>query len=100
MIVGEERRGLIVPLRVSVVLLAALLLTPIGVAGPARAEEANTELAKKTQNPVADLISIPLQNNMNFGIGPNHRTQNVLNVQPVIPFNLNQQKTRLERGSF
>jgi hypothetical protein len=28
-----------------------------------------TELAKKTQNPVADLISVPLQNNFNFGAG-------------------------------
>ena len=26
-----------------------------------------SELAKKTQNPVADLISVPLQNNFNFG---------------------------------
>lgn len=51
-------------------------------------EESESELAKKTQNPVADLISIPFQNNMNFGLEPNHRTQNVLNIQPVIPFNL------------
>jgi len=33
-------------------------------------QEANTEeLAKKTQNPVADLISVPLQSNFNFGAG-------------------------------
>lgn len=37
---------------------------------------------------MADLISIPVQNNMNFGLEPNHRTQNVLNIQPVIPINL------------
>ena len=55
----------------------------------AGAEESTTDLAKKTQNPVADLISIPFQNNTNFGIGPHDRVQNVLNVQPVIPFNLN-----------
>jgi hypothetical protein len=34
---------------------------------------------------VASLISVPLQNNTNFGIGPFDRTQNVLNIQPVIP---------------
>ena len=47
------------------------------------------ELAKETQNPVANLISVPFQNNFNFGIGPNDATQWVLNVQPVIPITLN-----------
>jgi hypothetical protein len=52
--------------------------------------DANTEeLAKKTQNPVADLISVPFQNNFNFGAGFNHNKMiYVLNVQPVIPINL------------
>jgi hypothetical protein len=46
----------------------------------------NTEdLQKATQNPVASLISVPIQDNSNFGIGPFNRNQNVLNVQPVIP---------------
>jgi hypothetical protein len=42
-------------------------------------------LQKATQNPVANLISVPIQNNDNFGIGTYNRTQNVLNIQPVIP---------------
>jgi hypothetical protein len=42
-------------------------------------------LQKAVQNPVASLISVPIQNNSNFGIGPFDRTQNVLNIQPVIP---------------
>ena len=42
-------------------------------------------LQKATQNPVANLISVPIQNNDNFGIGAYNRTQNVLNIQPVIP---------------
>jgi hypothetical protein len=46
-------------------------------------------LQKATQNFVADLISVPLQNSSNFGIGPCDRTQDVLNIQPVIPFSLN-----------
>jgi hypothetical protein len=46
------------------------------------------ELQKATQNPVASLISFPLQNNSNFGIGPYDRTQNVLNIQPVIPIGM------------
>ena len=48
------------------------------------------ELAKKTQNPVSDLISLPFQNNTNFGMGPDDKTQNVLNIQPVWPFALNE----------
>lgn len=44
-----------------------------------------TDLQKATQNPVASLISVPLQNNTNFSIGPFDRTQNVLNIQPVVP---------------
>jgi hypothetical protein len=43
------------------------------------------ELRKAAQNPIASLISVPVQNNSNFNIGPDDRTQNVLNIQPVIP---------------
>ncbi len=46
------------------------------------------ELRKKALNPVADLISVPIQENWNFGIQPGDRTQNVLNIQPVIPVDL------------
>ena len=45
-------------------------------------------LAKAAQNPVADMISFPLQNNTAFGVGPNQRVQDVLNMQPVIPLHL------------
>ena len=47
------------------------------------------DLARAAQNPVADLISLPFQNNTNFNVGALDNTQNVLNIQPVIPFNLN-----------
>jgi hypothetical protein len=63
--------------------------TPASAQGKSAAgqdEEAAAEsLQKATQNPVASLISVPLQNNTNFNIGPLDRTQNVLNIQPVIP---------------
>jgi len=53
--------------------------------GPSAAESAEA-LAKEAQNPIANLISLPFQNNTNFGVGPQgQRTQNVLNIQPVIP---------------
>ena len=46
------------------------------------------ELAKKLQNPVASLISVPIQNNWDFGIGPANAMRYTANVQPVIPFSL------------
>ena len=53
----------------------------------AYAEEPSKEaLAKAAQNPIANMISLPLQNNINTGIGPENETQNILNIQPVYPF--------------
>lgn len=50
--------------------------------------ESSSDLARQIQNPVGDLISLPLQNNVNFGYGPRGGTQNVLQAQPVIPFHV------------
>jgi hypothetical protein len=46
------------------------------------------ELAKKLQNPVANLISVPIQNNWDFGIGPANAMRYTANIQPVIPFSI------------
>ncbi|QLH42513.1 MAG: hypothetical protein HWD59_07185 [Coxiellaceae bacterium] len=45
--------------------------------------------AKMVQNPIADLISLPFQNNTNYGLGKYNRTQDILYAQPLLPFNLN-----------
>jgi hypothetical protein len=95
---GIVRRGFLA--------LACLLLftarliaqdTPIGASGtqvateetPAAATNADA-LRKAAQNPIASLISVPVQNNNNFGIGPDGRVQDILNVQPVIPVRVGQ----------
>ncbi|MGH8070875.1 MAG: neuromedin U [Candidatus Entotheonellia bacterium] len=65
-----------------VVIAVLVLTTPLG------AQQDETELAKQTQNPVADLISVPFQNNFNVGAGTKDATIYVLNVQPVIPLTL------------
>jgi hypothetical protein len=55
------------------------------------AEDNNTQdLAKAAQNPVADMITLPLQNNTNFGVGLGDEVQNVLNIQPVVPLKLSE----------
>ena len=51
-------------------------------------EDEAAALARAVQNPVASLISLPFQNNTNFGIGPDDKTQNVMNIQPVWPFDI------------
>ena len=47
-----------------------------------------TDLAKQSQNPVGSLISVPLENNFYFNIGPNDAFWYVLNLKPVYPVNL------------
>ncbi len=58
---------------------------------PVRAEMSAEELAKLAQNPVGNLISVPFQNNTNFNVGPLNGTQNILNIQPVVPIEINSQ---------
>ncbi len=71
--------------------LATVFLWP-GLAAAADAppppREDTEALAKAAQNPIANLISVPFQNNTGFNFGPRERTQNTLNIQPVVPFKL------------
>ncbi len=44
------------------------------------------DLAKVAQNPLATMVTLPLQSNWNTGVGEYDRTMYNLNIQPVIPF--------------
>ena len=56
-------------------------------AAGARAQQSMQDLAVAAQNPIAAMYSLPFQNNIYGGVGPQHdATANVLNIQPVIPF--------------
>ena len=60
------------------------------VAIPAAAQDTSDDLAKKLVNPVADLVSVPLQGNYDHNIGPAKKGDRwTLNIQPVIPIGLN-----------
>lgn len=72
----------------AVVLATALAWTALPASGQSPPGEGDGSLAAKSQNPIASLISVPIQPTFNFGLGPHDRTQTVLNVQPVIPFDL------------
>jgi hypothetical protein len=60
-------------------------------------ENEKEELARAAQNPMANMISVPIQNNTNFKWGPLEKTQNVTNIQPVIPFNLTEDWVLISR---
>jgi hypothetical protein len=63
-------------------------------------ESSESDLAKKTQNPVSNLISLPFQNNTSYDYGPRERTQNVMNIQPVIPLSINHEWNLITRTIF
>ena len=82
-----------------VILVTTTLMTI--TANPAHALlQDDQELGKQAQNPLASLISLPVQNNTNFGLGPNDRTQNVVNIQPVVPFGLGSKVNLITRTIF
>jgi len=74
--------------RESPVRAAALFAAAMLAAAPAAAEMTAEELAKLAQNPVGNLISLPFQNNTNLNFGPEKGTQNILNIQPVVPISV------------
>lgn len=70
-----------------------ILMLPVSV----NAENSHADLAKELSNPVANLISLPLQLNYDTGIGPKDADRYTLNVQPVIPFSLNDEWNLISR---
>ncbi len=61
------------------------------------ADDEATKLAMQLNNPVAALISVPLQSNWDFGIGPKDATTYTLKIQPVIPITLNSEWNLISR---
>jgi hypothetical protein len=69
--------------------VAGLVLALL-VDAPALAQGSDAAgLAQAAQNPIAAMISVPFQYNLNFDTGPLGKTQHLLNIQPVYPINLN-----------
>jgi hypothetical protein len=81
------------PTKTIAIIAAAIAWNPLASAG-----EAEQDLARQLTNPVAALISVPLQLNYNSDIGPaDDGRQWVLNIQPVIPFSLNEDWNLISR---
>lgn len=71
-------------------LRSALIACTCLCTGPAAAQQSAQELAKELANPIANLISVPFQLNYDQDIGIEDGDRWLLNVQPVIPFSLNE----------
>ena len=63
---------------------------------PAAADD-TAELSKKLSNPVASLISFPIQANFDFRMGTGSGWRSTINVQPVIPIALNKEWNLISR---
>ena len=79
------RTGAVAPVAAGVCAAFLGLATPMC----ALADGSHADLAKQLSNPVASLISVPFQFNWDTGIGPKDADRTTLNIQPVIPFSLN-----------
>lgn len=56
------------------------------------------DVAAASQNPIADLASLPLQLNLQYGVGPSEGFSPLLNVQPVIPVRLSRRLLLINRA--
>ena len=71
--------------RLSGLLGVAIAAFPVA----AGAEESAAGLAQKLTNPIADLVTVPIQLNLDRNIGPtDDGTKLTTNIQPVIPFDV------------
>ncbi|MBB6326547.1 hypothetical protein FHS59_002175 [Algoriphagus iocasae] len=77
------------------ILLSALIFS-LGVS-ISYAQDDAAELAKKLANPISSLISVPFQNNTDYGIGSWQGTRNTMNIQPVVPISINKNINMITR---
>ncbi len=93
----KKQNYLALLLMTSVVPLHAATTAPDMTSTATASTDEQAKLAMQLNNPVAALISVPLQSNWDFGIGSKDATQYKLNIQPVIPIKLNEEWNLISR---
>src|SRR4029079_1339160 len=82
---SDKKKG---SMRDKAFLLITFMLSSFFTSAQEKTGAGAQELADKLSNPVASLISVPFQSNVDYGIGSHHGSKYTLNFQPVIPVSL------------
>lgn len=85
--------------KIAVICLALVwsLGTALAAEAPEAGESQEVQLAKKLSNPIASLVSFPVQVNYDGNIGAADGDKITTNVQPVIPISLNEEWNVISR---
>lgn len=78
-----------------IVMIVTYLVLTISMFAEANDQQ---DLAKESQNPIGNIISLPFENNFDFGVGPEDALVYALNIKPVYPVNF--AKWNLINGGF
>jgi len=78
-------------------ILSIFIITSTNCFANSHSNNSSMDLAQASQNPIANLISVPIENDINYDIGKYDRTQDALTFKPVYPIPLRNKWTLVTR---